>query len=209
MFIAGTHDLKFVCYPISEEARGRGRSLLNWVAEIRRGQPRTASDADWNRVGSRDFIEHFGDFAMPDMDIAALVDATDLVLEYPMVDRDPLPWWTAGRVTLLGDAAHPMYPIGANGAPQAILDGTALEEAIGATSSVEEALARYEEQRREPTAAVVLLNRQNGPERVLDIADARLIGPDDRVEDLITDEEVEEVASRYRAVAGFRKITES
>lgn len=208
MFIAGNHDVKFVCYPISEEARGRGRALINWVAEVRHDQPRELAEADWNRIGTRDFVEHFLDFAMPDIDIVDLVDATHQVLEYPMVDRDPLPWWTAGRVTLLGDAAHPMYPIGANGTSQAILDAVALEQALADASSIETGLAAYEDQRREKTSAVVLSNRENGPEQVLDIADARLTGPDDRVEDLITAEEVEAAASRYRAVAGFQKVGE-
>jgi 2-polyprenyl-6-methoxyphenol hydroxylase-like FAD-dependent oxidoreductase len=208
MFIAGNHDAKFVCYPISEEARRRDRSLINWVAEVRHDQPRPLLDADWTRIGTRDFLDHFDDFSMPDIDIVGLVDATDLVLEYPMVDREPLPWWTDGRVTLLGDAAHPMYPIGANGSSQAILDAVALEQALAGTSSIEAALTGYEEQRREKTTAVVLANRRNGPEQVLDIADARLTGPDDRVEDLITPEEIETVASRYRAVAGFQKVDE-
>lgn len=208
MFVAGNHDLKLVCYPISEQARRAGRSLVNWVAEIRTDEPRSADDADWNRVGGRDFIEEFRGFSMPDIDLIALMEGTDPILEYPMIDRDPVAWWTQGRVTLLGDAAHPMLPIGANGASQAILDAAALARALTGERDVPQALADYEAERRGATATVVLSNRGYGPERVLDIADARLTGPDDRVEDLITPAEAEDVARTYRAVAGFEKLTD-
>lgn len=205
MFISGNHDLKLVCYPISERSRRAGRALVNWVAEVRAHQPRSAKDADWTRIGSRDFIDLFRQFSMPDIDVIDLMDSTELTLEYAMIDRDPLPWWTDGRVTLLGDAAHPMFPIGANGASQAILDAAVLEEAVADAGTGPEALAAYEADRLETTAAVVLANRGYGPEQVLDIADARLTGQDDRVEDLITPEEAEAVASKYRNVAGFQK----
>jgi 5-methylphenazine-1-carboxylate 1-monooxygenase len=208
MFVAGNHDLKVVCYPISEQARRDGRSLVNWVAEIRTDEPRSAEDADWNRVGGRDFIAEYRGFSMPDLDLIGLMEGTDRILEYPMIDRDPLPWWTQGRVTLLGDAAHPMLPIGANGASQAILDAAALERALAGERDVQRALAAYEAERRETTATVVLSNRGYGPERVLDIADSRLTGPDDRVEDLITPAEAEDVARTYRVVAGFKKATD-
>jgi 5-methylphenazine-1-carboxylate 1-monooxygenase len=208
MFIAGNHDLKVVCYPISEQARRSGGSLINWVAEIRTDEPRSAEDADWNRAGGREFIDEYRGFAMPDIDLIGLMEGTDRILEYPMIDRDPLPWWTRGRVTLLGDAAHPMLPIGANGASQAILDAAALARAVRVERDVPRALTAYEAERREATATVVLSNRGYGPERVLDIADARLTGPDDRVEDLITPAEAEDVARAYRAVAGFEKASD-
>lgn len=208
MFIAGNHDLKVVCYPISEEARRAGRCLVNWVAEIRTDEPRSAEDADWDRVGGREFIEEYRGFSMPDIDLIGMMEETERILEYPMIDRDPLPWWTRGRVTLLGDAAHPMLPIGANGASQAILDSAALERALASEPAIPGALETYEAERREATATVVISNRGYGPERVLDIADARLTGPDDRVEDLITPAEADEVARAYRAVAGFTKMSD-
>lgn len=208
MFIAGNHDVKFVCYPISEEARGRGRSLVNWVAELRHDRPRPATEADWADRGDRDFIAAFREFRMPDIDIVELMSSTETVLEYPMIDRDPLGRWGQGRATLLGDAAHPMYPIGANGASQAIIDAGALAAHLGEAVSVEAGLAAYEADRLPKTSGVVLANRQAGPEQVLDIADARLTGPDDAVEDLIAPHEVEAVASRYRQVAGFTRRAE-
>ena len=206
MFIAGDHDVKFVCYPISNGAAGEGRALVNWVAEVRHDQPRAAEDADWTREGSRDFIAHFAGFRMPDIDVQDLLRRTEHITQYPMIDRDPLPWWTQGRVTLLGDAAHPMYPIGANGASQAILDARALAEAL-ADEPGPAGLAAYESARRPATTKVVLTNRQAGPERVLDIAAARVKSPDDRIETLITPAELEEVAASYREVAGFHRKT--
>ncbi|PHP66701.1 hypothetical protein CSC94_13570 [Zhengella mangrovi] len=208
MFIAGNHDLKFVCYPISEKARQQGRSLVNWVAEIRHDRPRPATEADWVDRGVRDFIDRFRDFSMPDVDVVDLMKATPTVLEYPMIDRDPLPWWGRRRISLLGDAAHPMYPIGANGASQAIVDAECLGRFMKSCSDPVEGLAAYEAERRPKTRDVVLANRKSGPERVLDIADSRLTGPDDKVDDLISREEVEAVARQYRQVAGFRKATE-
>lgn len=206
MFIAGDHDVKFVCYPISGRAARQGQALLNWVAEVRHDQPRAAEEADWTREGDRDFMARFLDFRMHDLDISELLRNTRTITQYPMIDRDPLPWWTQGRVTLLGDAAHPMYPMGANGASQAIVDAQALADALKAQPGPAGLLA-YEALRRPLTTKVVLTNRQSGPERVLDIAAARITGPDDRIEDLISDAELEEVAANYRQVAGFMKKT--
>ncbi len=202
MFIAGDHNVKFVCYPISGRAARDGNALVNWVAEVRHDQPRAADEADWTREGDRDFIASFLDFQMPDIDIAQLLRNTQKITQYPMIDRDPLPWWTQGRVSLLGDAAHPMYPIGANGASQAILDAHVLAESLTDRNGPEGLLA-YEAIRRPITTNVVLNNRKSGPERVLDIAAARVKGPEDRIEDLISAAELEEVAASYRQVAGF------
>lgn len=201
MFIAGDHEVKFVCYPIRQE---NGAALINWVAEIRQDHPRAAEEADWLREGGRDFIKSFRAFRMADLDITSLLENTAQVTQYPMIDRDPLPWWTRGRVTLLGDAAHPMYPMGANGASQAILDAKILAEAL-ALQPGPEGLQAYESCRRPVTTNVVLANRQAGPERVLDIAAARVKTVNDRIEDLISAAELEEVAAHYRQIAGFQK----
>lgn len=204
MVIAGDHDCKFVTYPISEQARRKGRALTNWVAEIRHSAPRHIDDADWRRGATMDYITPFRAFQMPDMDIAAILEATEIVTEFPMIDRDPLPFWTEGRVTLLGDAAHPMYPIGANGASQAVLDARALADALTAAPGPE-GLRAYEAARLPIATNVVRANRLGGPEQVLDIAAARVTGPEDRIEDLITQAELDEVAANYRRIAGFTK----
>lgn len=203
MFIAGDHNVKFVCYPISGRAAREGKALINWVAEVRHDQSR-AAEADWTREADRDFIAEFLHFQMSDIDISALLRNTQRITQYPMIDRDPLAWWTRGRVTLLGDAAHPMYPMGANGASQAIIDALALADALAAQPGPE-ALLAYEAQRLPVTTNVVLNNRKTGPERVLDIAAARVKAASDRIEDLISPAELEEVAASYRQVAGFAK----
>lgn len=204
MVIAGNHDMKFVTYPISEPLRRRGRALTNWVAELRHSAPRHIQDADWTRGATTDIVTPFKAFQLADMDVAGIIAATENVTEFPMIDRDPVSFWTVGRVTLLGDAAHPMYPIGANGASQAILDARSLADALAADPGPG-GLKAYEAERLPFTTNVVLTNRAGGPEKVLDIADARVTGPDDRIEDLITPEELEAVAAHYRAVAGFHK----
>ncbi|WP_417685404.1 flavin-dependent oxidoreductase [Roseibium sp.] len=204
MIIAGNHDLKFVTYPISEKLRKKGRALTNWVAEVRHDKPRHIQDADWSRGVTIDFIKEFDRLQLPDVNVGEILRATENVTEYPMVDRDPLPFWSKGRVTLLGDAAHPMYPIGANGASQAIIDARVLADELARRPDAT-GLQSYEEIRRPLTTDVVLANRRGGPERVLDLADARVTGPDDRIEELITREELEQISSGYRNLAGFRK----
>lgn len=206
MVIAGDHDLKFVTYPISESARKAGRALTNWVAEVRHSSPRHIEDADWSRGATLDYITPFKDFCMSDMDLVEIMQKTATVTEFPMIDRDPLPFWTDGAVTLLGDAAHPMYPIGANGASQAIQDARVLATCL-AQDSTPQGLHAYEDIRRPIATKVVQSNREGGPEKVLDIAAARVKGPDDRIEQLITPEELEQVAASYRNVAGFQKNT--
>ncbi len=191
----------------SEAARRQGRSLVNWVAEVRVDKPRHIQDADWTREGARDFIAKFESFQLPDLDITRLMRETETVTEFPMVDRDPVGRWNDGRATLLGDAAHPMYPIGANGASQAIIDAETITASLKAEPGPG-GLEHYESLRLGATAKLVLDNRASGPERVLDIAAARISGPDDRVEDLITTAELDAVASGYRATAGFTKRSE-
>lgn len=204
MVIAGDHDVKFVTYPISEIRRKKGRALTNWVAELRHSSPRHIDDADWARGATMDFISPFREFVMTDMNCAEIMEAAKTVTEFPMVDRDPLTSWTEGRVALLGDAAHPMYPIGANGASQAIIDGRVLADCL-AESATMDGLRAYESNRLPSTTAVVLNNRKGGPEKVLDIAAARVQGPDDKIEDIISAEELDQVAAAYRNVAGFQK----
>lgn len=204
MVIAGDHDVKFVTYPISEKLRKQGRALTNWVAELRHSSPRHIDDADWNRGATMDFITPFRKFMMSDMNCAEIMEATESVTEFPMIDRDALPFWTEGRVTLLGDAAHPMYPIGANGATQAIIDARAIADIL-AINPDPDGLKTYETLRLPATRDVVVSNRAGGPEQVLDLAAARVNGPDDKIEDLISAAELEAVAASYRDVAGFQK----
>jgi 5-methylphenazine-1-carboxylate 1-monooxygenase len=204
MIIAGHWNQEAVVYPVSREAARRGRSLINWVAMLRFGGERPRR-ADWSGRGRlEDFLPRFADWKFGFIDLPALFRMTERVLEYPVVDRDPLDRWSFGRVTLLGDAAHPMYPNGSNGAAQGILDAEALAAALGgAEGDVVSALARYEAARRPATAAVVLSNRQFGPERVLQVAEDRIRGPEDDIGSVVTREELDQITRRYRRVAGF------
>lgn len=120
-----------------------------------------------------------------------------------MVDRDPLPRWTHGHITLLGDAAHPMYPIGSNGASQAILDAVSISKCIEARGATSGALAAYEDERRPPTEKIVLANRQNGPEQVMAMVEERAPNGFSRLDDVVSRQELEEVAARYKVLAGF------
>lgn len=204
MFMAGHARQKFVCYPISRALADAGRALINWVAEIRFDETDLARREDWNCRGDlADFLPAFADWRFDWLDIPDLIRRAELVYEYPMVDRDPLDRWSFGHVTLLGDAAHPMYPVGSNGASQAILDARALTDALAAGDSIEAALRAYEVARLPATARIVLSNRQQGPERVMQIVEERAPQGFDRLDDVIAREELEAIAADYKRIAGF------
>lgn len=205
MFQAGTNDVKFVCYPIREAAGGRP-ALINWIAEKRVDPSLPWSREDWNRPGRiEDFLPLFEDWRWPWLSVPDLIGRTQAVYEFPMVDRDPLPRWTHGRATLLGDAAHPMYPIGSNGASQAILDARVLAFHLATTGDAEAGLAAYEAARRPATAAVVNANRGAGPDVVLDMAERRApsgFGAAGR-EAFLPQAELQAIADGYKRTAGF------
>lgn len=204
MVMIGYPDQKFVAYPIGTTPEGR--SVVNWIAELTVGGDEPPMKRDWNRLANKtDFAPPFQPWRFDWLDVSVLIDSADAVFEYPLVDRDPLPRWSFGRVTLLGDAAHPMYPIGSNGASQAILDAAALTEAFATTTDAREALQHYENVRLGPTSAIVLNNRQNGPEQIMQLAEERAPNGFDTVESVISREELEAIARRYKQVAGFEK----
>jgi 2-polyprenyl-6-methoxyphenol hydroxylase-like FAD-dependent oxidoreductase len=203
MIMAGHQDQKFVCYPI-EPVRPDGLQRINWIAELR--IPLSRRREDWNREGSlADFAPQFESWKFDWLDVPALIHATDAVYEYPMVDRDPLPRWSHGRMTLLGDAAHPMYPIGSNGASQAILDVDALVRALSANADPVQALAAYEAERLPATAAIVRANRQNGPEHCMQLAEERAPNGFDRTEDVFAEGELQAMADRYKVLTGMKR----
>jgi 2-polyprenyl-6-methoxyphenol hydroxylase-like FAD-dependent oxidoreductase len=204
MFMAGHLPHKFVAYPLEEPAAD-GTQLINWIAELNWEHVGLSDRESWNRRGNfEDFAPRFTDWSFDWVDIPALIAAADSVYEFPMVDRDPLPRWTFDRVTLLGDAAHPMYPIGSNGASQAILDARALTDALTEEASYDTAFARYETQRRAATAAIVLSNRQHGPERVMDLAQERAPEGFTDVKDVFEAGELEGISAQYKQLAGFK-----
>ncbi len=197
MIWAGWSAQKFVAYPI-----GKGR--LNWICDLKRDADGAPPPRDWNRPGDRaDFLPPFAGWRWPGIDVPAIVAASGPIYEFPMVDRDPLPRWTFGRVTLMGDAAHPMYPIGSNGATQGVIDARVMALHLATCATVEDALARYEGDRREATARIVLMNRAQGPDRVLDLAAERLHTPGGELATALPMAERAEIAAGYKATAGF------
>jgi 2-polyprenyl-6-methoxyphenol hydroxylase-like FAD-dependent oxidoreductase len=202
MFMAGHQDQKFVAYPISEPLRRRGRSLINWIAELRVAPERMHND--WNRqVPKSLFDSRFADWRWGWIDIPALIASAEAVYEFPMVDKDPLPRWVSGRTVLLGDAAHPMYPIGSNGSAQAILDARYLADRLQAASNPTQALLEYEAERLPRTAGIVLRNRLNGPEQVMQMAHERAPEGFADVHDVIPARELEDISMHYKRLAGF------
>ena len=193
---------KLVVYPIADDVNGHGRQLVNWVAEIRReGAPMN----DWNKPGRpQDFIGMFKDWRFDWLDVPALIESAEQVFEYPMVDRDPVPRWTFGRVTLLGDAAHPMYPRGSNGSAQAIIDARVLAEQLAVAPDGPAALAAYEAARLAATARIVLANRTAPPDFINIKVDELSGGRRFRhIDDLIGQDELRRLSDDYKRVAGF------
>lgn len=204
MIMAGHEFQKFVAYPISRRAAEQGEAIVNWIAERKFAPDHAWRREDWNRPGVlSDFLPHFADWQFDWLDVPGLIRGAERCFEYPMVDRDPLPRWSFGRVTLLGDAAHAMYPIGSNGASQGILDARVLARAIRTHGPTEAALAEYEAERRPATAAIVLANRRNGPEQVMQLVQERAPDGFARIEDVLSPAELEEAASGYKRLAGF------
>ena len=183
-----------------------GKALINFIAERKFDPDHAWRREDWNRPGDpADFLPQFEDWVFDWLDVPALIRAAEAIYEYPMVDRDPLPRWTDSRATLLGDAAHAMYPIGSNGASQAILDARVLTREILAQGTTPEALDAYDAERRPATAQIVLANRRNGPEEVMQRVEELAPGGFRRIEDVLAPGELEETATGYKKLAGFDK----
>jgi len=204
MIMAGHQDRKFVCYPIDMPGED-GLQTINWIAELSVDQ--MPERENWNKEGRKsDFAGRFTDWKFDWLDVPALIEGAEKVFEFPLVDRDPLEAWSFGATTLLGDAAHPMYPIGSNGASQGILDADALVRALaGHASDPVDALKVYEAERLPATAAIVLANRGNGPEVCMQIAEERAPQGFGDVSEVFAEGELEAIAARYKAVAGFSK----
>jgi 5-methylphenazine-1-carboxylate 1-monooxygenase len=194
---------KMVIYPI-RAAGADGLQLINWVAEI---ETPVYRKRDWNRPGSiDDFIGPFSDWHFDWLDVPAFIRAADSVLEFPMVDQDPLPRWSFDRITLLGDAAHPMVPRGSNGAGQAILDARALTSALLEHADPVAALAAYEKQRLEATTRIVLTNRSNPPDAILrEVFERTHDRPFAAIEDVISRDELVALSEGYKRIAGYSK----
>ncbi len=204
MLMAGYSGRQLVVYPISKRLEDQGRALINWVAEVKTADGRPMPMQDWvHTARHEDALAPFATFGFAFLDVPALIRGAAAIYQYPMVDRDPLPTWDFGRVTLLGDAAHPMYPVGGNGASQATLDARVLARELALQPSIEAAVAAYDAERRPATAAVVLANRAGGPERPLDLVEERAPDGFAHIDDVVSQEELEEIATAYKRTAGF------
>ena len=193
---------KIVVYPIIDDVDRDGNQLINWMAEIKRD---TFDQNDWNKPGDlKDFLPIYRDYRFDWLDVAELIRTADQILEYPMVDKDPIDRWTFDRVTLAGDAAHPMYPRGSNGAAQGAIDARVLAECLVANSDPRAALAAYEAARAPATAKIVRTNREHPPD-FINIKVEELVGdkPFARLEDYITQDELRALSENYKRIAGF------
>ena len=199
MVQAGHHNQKFVCYPISRAHAERGEALINWICDLHMGDGALPSREDWNKPGRlEDFLPRFADWNFGWLDVPEVIRNAHTILEFPMVDRDPLPRWSHGRITLLGDAAHPMYPIGSNGASQAILDGEAIMQELAVGDDPELALKRYEERRLPPTARIVESNRRKGIDVMLDIVEQRAPQGFTDLATVLPADELEKIVGDYK-----------
>lgn len=206
MIVAGSHEFgRIVAYPVSRAAERRGHAMVNWVAELRvpRRDGEPAGAASWTREGRlEDVLPHYADWSFGWLDVPGLIARSPQILEYPMVDRDPLPFWSRGRVTLMGDAAHPMYPVGANGGSQAVLDARVLALELSRADDPVTGLKAYEDTRLKPANAVAMDCRAMAADRLLDVVAERAPDGFDRIEDVLSAEELTHLSD------GVRRITD-
>ena len=197
---------KMVIYPIADGVDGQGNQLINWLCEI---QQDAREQNDWNKPGRlEDFFPLYADWAFEWLDVPGLIASADAILEYPMVDKDPVPRWTFERVTLAGDAAHPMYPRGSNGSAQAAIDARVLADLLATESDIATALRAYEQQRLPVTANIVRTNREFPPD-FINIKVEQLVGdrPFDDLDQYITQDELRALSDEYKRIAGFEVPT--
>lgn len=214
MIWSGHANQKFISYPISRRSQlsNPPKSLVNWIAELRvrdENDPDTTppEKTDWTMsVPKERFAGEFKDWTFGFLNVPELIDKTDKVWEYPMCDRDPVARWSFGRLTLLGDAAHPMYPIGSNGASQAILDAACLTRSLlkcSSSAAIPVALKEYQDERLSITAKIVMANRGNGPDHVMELAHQRAPNGFKDINDIIPQDELDNIGLAYKAIAGF------
>ncbi|KAK1673215.1 hypothetical protein BDP55DRAFT_227463 [Colletotrichum godetiae] len=209
MVWAGHADQKFIAYPISQRSADKGKSLVNWIAELRirdkDDEDLTPPKTDWTKAVDKSVFEGpFQGWRCGGLEMKDLIDATEKVFEFPMSDRDPVERWSFGRLTLLGDAAHAMYPIGSNGASQAIIDAETLaKQLVENPDDVVAALKAYESERLPATSKIIMANRGNGPDHVLQVCEERAPDGFDNVYDVVPKDELEDIGRVYKKVAGF------
>ncbi|MEP4804927.1 MAG: flavin-dependent oxidoreductase, partial [Hyphomicrobiales bacterium] len=204
MAMIGHEYQKFVCYPLSASDPETGKAIVNWIAELKFKPDAAWRTEDWNRTGQLDdFLPEFESWNFDWLNVPDMITSAQEILEYPMVDRNPLPKWTFDRATLIGDAAHAMYPIGSNGASQAIIDARVLGLKLRQAGLGAQALKAYEAERLEKTNAIVLANRGNGPDQIMEIVEQRSKGNAVEPTQVISKDELIEHAAYYKSLVGL------
>ena len=202
MVMIGSLKQKMVTYPIDPRLDENGNQLINWVANLKETDSEKITVRDWNRQADKArLVEIYKKWNFDWLDVPKMINEAPAVYEFPMSDRNPLDRWTFGKVTLLGDAAHPMYPIGSNGASQAILDADCLTEMLKNEPNVLTALEKYDTERVPAAAKVVMQNRAKGPDEIMDMMEDRF--PIGFSEAEIPHEELATVMNHYKQIAGF------
>ena len=209
MVIAGGMRAKLVLYPIfNDPEKHPGKTLMNWVVCAKVGDASTPLPVreDWSKPATlEDVLPHARAFTVTELGLEGLIRATPEFFIYPMCDRDPLERWTDGRITLLGDAAHPMYPVGSNGASQAVLDAMSLAGHLADAADPRDALVAYDDERRAATAAIVVANRSGGPEGVIDLVEERAPDGFEDINNVATPDELRAIVGDYHQMAGYAK----
>jgi 2-polyprenyl-6-methoxyphenol hydroxylase-like FAD-dependent oxidoreductase len=202
MIVAGHFDRRIIAYPMTRGVKP-GQLLTNWVCQmaVTDDAPRRE---DWNRRVSKErVLTAFNKWRFPWLDVPDLICRTPEIFEFPLVDRDPVQAWTFGRVTLLGDAAHPMQPIGSQAGTQAVIDARVLTAALLTVSDPIEALQRYDAERRPIMNDVVLRNRRFGPEAALQLVEERAPNGFDRIDDVVSQQDLKTIAASFSSAAGL------
>ena len=203
MVMIGHDTQRFVSYPISDPD-SNGRSIINWIAELKFDPSNPWPKGDWSKkVNKSKFIDQFKDWAFEWINPHQLISNAGDVFEYPMVDREPLEKWTFDNTTILGDAAHPTYPVGSSGASQAIIDSRKLVYQFKNKGLNNSALLSYENEMRPLTNKITLTNRQAGPDALLQVVEDRCDGQFIEIENVITKKELKQHADKYKMVAGI------
>ena len=203
MVMIGHDTQRFVSYPISEKDHD-GNAKINWIAELKFNPEKPWSKSDWSKkVDKSKFIDRFSDWSFDWINPLNLITQTSSIYEYPMVDRDPLQKWTFKRTTLLGDAAHPTYPVGSNGASQAIIDARKLAFYLKVNGTNEKALLSYEKEMLPLTTKITFANRSSGPDALLQVVEDRCEGSFKNIREIISQNELEAHSEKYKSVAGL------
>lgn len=201
MIIAGHFHKRIIVYPIARTANGK--LLTNWICQTSVPDEALPRE-DWNqRVTHQKVLDAFGAWQFPWLDMRALITRAAGIYEFPLVDRDPVAAWSFGRVTLIGDAAHPMQPIGSQAGSQAIIDARALTRALLAMDDPAAALASYDAERRPAMNDLIVRNRGFGPEAAMQLAEERAPAGFADIGSIISRRELDSIANSFKEAAGL------